>query len=71
MLLLGDKTSFIWVLSLVRYKVLINGLLSPGDNNPVFGVLLLGDETSFMNRVLSLEDNNPVYGVLPERFIYF
>ena len=37
-LLLGDKTSSIGVLSLVRDKVSINGVLSLGDNNPVFGV---------------------------------
>ena len=39
-LLLGDKTSFIGVLSLVRDKVLMNVVLSFGDNNPVFEVLL-------------------------------
>ena len=48
----------------------MNGVLSLGDNNPVFGVLLLGDKTSFIgvlslvrdivliNEVLSLGNNN-------------
>ena len=48
MLLLGDEAPFIEGLSLVRDKVSINEVLSLGDNNPVFGVLLLGDETSYI-----------------------
>ena len=43
-LLLGDKTSSIGVLSIVWDKVSINGVLSPGDYNQVFEVLLLGDK---------------------------
>ena len=46
LLLLGDKTSFIEILSLVRDIILLKGVLSLGDNNPVFEVfILLEDET--------------------------
>ena len=63
-LLLGDKTSYIGVLSLVRDKVSINGVLSPGDNNPVFGVLLLGDKTSSIGVLSLVRDKVSINGVL-------
>ena len=47
-LLLADKTSSIGVLSIVRDEVSINGVLSPGDYNQVFEVLLLGDKPHLM-----------------------
>ena len=48
----------------MEITAVIKEVLSPRDNNPVFGVLLLGDKTSYIGVLSLVRDKVSINGVL-------